>query len=126
LHHDALLGSRGGGPAVPVPVAVLLYLAAWQIMTAAMMLPTSLPMFRLFAHVGSGQARPRLALAGFLAAYAAVWTAFALAALTGVMLVEKTQRRGRRLVPFVGGGLLLWGLLVLLQPGWLPQALRGL
>src|SRR5262249_34900305 len=227
LHHDVLLGSRGGATAIPAPLALLLFLAAWQSMTGAMMLPTSLPMFRLFARVSSGQARSRLALAVFLAAYAAVWTALALAALAGdaalpslvdrwaplrerpwliagltllvagafqfsplkeqclrecrhpasflmrhygrglrrawdlgmrhglfclgccwalmlvmfavgagslawmaalagVMLVEKTQRWGRPLVPFVGAALVLWGLLVLLQPGWLPQALRGL
>jgi predicted metal-binding membrane protein len=48
-----------------------------------------------------------------------------MAALTGVMLIEKTSRNGRRLVPLVGGVLLVWGALILLQPAWLPAALRG-
>jgi hypothetical protein len=33
------------------------------------------------------------------------------------MLVEKTSRHGRRLVPVVGVALLAWGGLVLLRPG---------
>src|SRR5579884_4434685 len=45
LDHDALLGSG----TLPGPLALLLFLAAWQVMTAAMMLPSSLPMMRLFA-----------------------------------------------------------------------------
>jgi predicted metal-binding membrane protein len=40
-------------------------------------------------------------------------------ALTGVMVIEKTTRRGRRLVPAVGAALLIWGALMLVQPGWL-------
>ena len=37
--------------------------------------------------------------------------------LTGVMLIEKTSRHGRRFVPFVGATLLACGALVLLR-GW--------
>jgi predicted metal-binding membrane protein len=48
-----------------------------------------------------------------------------MALLTGVMLIEKTARWGKRLVPVVGLLLLLWGNLVLFQPGWLPTAFRG-
>jgi hypothetical protein len=40
-----------------------------------------------------------------------------MAALTGVMLIEKTSRYGRRLVPIVGVALLAWGGLILLRPG---------
>lgn len=195
---------------LPLPVALLVFLLAWQVMTGAMMLPTTLPLARLFARAAATQPKSRLVLAAFLAAYFAVWTAFAaaalgadlglhrllagwpvlaarhsliagltviaagafqfsplkeqclracrhpmsyllrhygrgpgaawrlglrhalfclgccwalmlvmfavgagnlaiMAALTGIMLVEKTQRWGGRLVPFVGAGLLLWG-----------------
>lgn len=220
-HHAVLDGTR-----LPSAATLLLFLLAWQVMTGAMMLPSSLPMLQLFARVSQGQAQPRLAMAAFLAAYFAVWTGFALlalagdavlhrlvgawgwlgdrpwliagavlviagafqfsplkerclescrhpaqflwrfyargggaawrlglrhglfclgccwalmltmfavgvgsltwmAGLTGVMLIEKTARRGRRLVPLVGGALLLWGVLILLQPSWLPAALSG-
>lgn len=222
VSHHAILEGR----ALPSAATLLLFLVAWQVMTGAMMLPSSLPMIQLFARVSHGQRHPRLALTVFLVAYFTVWTGFALvalagdaglhwlveqwtwlakqpwliagavlvgagafqfsplkercldacrspvqflwryydrglpaawrlgvrhglfclgccwalmltmfavgvgsltwmAALTGVMLIEKTSRRGRRLVPLVGATLLLWGALVVLQPGWLPAALSG-
>ncbi len=77
LDHDALLGSG----TLPGPLALLFFLAAWQVMTAAMMLPSSLPMMRRFAQVSQGQEHPTLAFGAFLLAYFAVWTTFALAAL---------------------------------------------
>ena len=75
LHHDALIE---GGP--PLPLALALFLVAWQMMIAAMMLPSSLPLVRLFAAASAGQPRPRAAMTGLLAGYAAVWTAFGAAA----------------------------------------------
>jgi predicted metal-binding membrane protein len=213
IEHDAILV----GGAI-WPVAVIVFIGSWQLMTAVMMLPTSLPMVRAFATTAARQPRPRAAMAAFLAGYFAVWTGFALAALagdaglhwlvdrwswladrpwlisggvlvgagafqfspikerclaecrspvqflwrhyqrgvpgawrlglrhglfclgccwalmlimfavgvgslawmaglTGVMLIEKTSRFGRRLVPVVGIVLLAWGALVLLRPG---------
>ncbi len=217
LRHDAIIHAGS----LPGPLAVLLFLVPWQVMTGAMMLPSSRPMVGLFAQASHRQACPRLALITFLAAYFAVWSGFALVALTGdaglhhlverwrwlderpkliggtvlvlagafqfsplkercldacrspagflwryyqrgvrsawvlglrhglfclgccwalmltmfavgvgslawmsvltgVMLIEKTARWGRRLVPLVGVALLAWGAIVLLQPGWLP------
>ena len=75
LHHDALIE---GGPGV-LP-GLLLFLAAWQAMIAAMMLPSSLPLIRLFGGASASQSRPGVAMAGLIAGYAAVWTAFAAAA----------------------------------------------
>jgi predicted metal-binding membrane protein len=221
-HHDVLADTT-----IPSPASLALFLAAWQVMTAGMMLPSSLPMVHLFARASRGQTRPRLALGLFLAAYFAVWTLFALAALltdaglhalvarwgwldarpwlisgmllvaagafqfsplkercldacrnplsflwhhyrrgpraawdlgwrhglfclgccwalmlvmfavgvgslvwmaglTGVMVIEKTSRAGRRLVSLVGAALLLWGALLLLAPAALPAALGGI
>jgi len=217
VSHDAVLE----GHTLPSLPALLLFLAAWQVMTGAMMLPSSLPMVGLFARASREQARPRLAFAAFITAYFAVWTSFALlalfsdaglhqlierwrwiddrpwliagsvlvlaggfqfsplkerclnscrnpvaflwhhyqrglrpawllglrhgvfclgccwalmltmfavgvgslawmAALTGVMLIEKTAPRGRQLVPVVGIALIVSGAVVLLSPGWLP------
>jgi predicted metal-binding membrane protein len=82
VHHDQLLG--GGLD----PLAVLgLFLVAWQLMTAAMMLPSSMPMIRLFWATARSQERPGAAVAAFLAGYALVWTAFgAMALLLDLML----------------------------------------
>ena len=71
VHHDTLVAD---GPAPPV--ALLLFLLAWQVMIAAMMLPSSLPLVRLFAKVSANQPRPRSAMAAFLGGYALVWSSF--------------------------------------------------
>jgi predicted metal-binding membrane protein len=71
LHHDALIHSS-----LPHVISLGLFLVAWQAMIAAMMLPSSLPLVRLFARASAGQPRPARAMAAFLGGYAAVWTAF--------------------------------------------------
>jgi predicted metal-binding membrane protein len=71
VHHDALLED---GP--PVWLALGAFLLAWQLMIAAMMLPSSLPLVRLFAVASRGQRRPAAAMAAFLAGYAVVWSGF--------------------------------------------------
>jgi predicted metal-binding membrane protein len=84
LHHHALYQSGR-----PYWIAALVMLAAWQFMTAAMMLPSSVGFIRLYA-VTAGLAPdfPR-ALILFLGGYFAVWTAFALAAFSGDMQVHR-------------------------------------
>jgi predicted metal-binding membrane protein len=79
VEHDSLFETG----TLPLIVALPLFVAAWQLMTAGMMLPTTLPTVTLFARAGRGQVRPRLALTAFLAAYFAVWTGFAVVALVG-------------------------------------------
>ena len=74
LHHDGLL--EGG---IPRWAALLLFLGSWQLMTAAMMLPSSLPLVRLFW----AASRRREALAAFLGGYAIVWSLFGLLAFAG-------------------------------------------
>ena len=78
LHHHALIE---GGP--PLWVAIPLFLVAWQVMIAAMMLPASVPALRVFAALSGGLSRPGLAMVAFLVAYALVWTAVGLAAFMG-------------------------------------------
>jgi predicted metal-binding membrane protein len=84
VHHDALLA---GGP--PFSLALLGFLLAWQVMIAAMMLPSSLPLIRLFARASAGQPRPGAAMAGFLGGYALVWSAFGALALTFDLAVHQ-------------------------------------
>jgi predicted metal-binding membrane protein len=75
LHHDTLIeGGRLG------PAGVALFLAAWVAMVVAMMLPSSLPLVRMFGEASSRQPRPVAALGSFLAGYVIVWTAVGAAA----------------------------------------------
>ncbi len=57
-------------------IALPVFLLAWQVMLTAMMLPSSLPLVRLFARTSARQPRPRAAMAGFLGGYALVWGTF--------------------------------------------------
>jgi predicted metal-binding membrane protein len=65
---------------LPWLLALLLFLACWQVMTIAMMLPSSMPMIYMMVHAGQKQGRPRTIPLAFLAGYAVIWTAFACAA----------------------------------------------
>lgn len=78
LHHDSLIHH---GPAVWE--GLLLFLVAWQAMIAAMMLPSSLPLIRMFDAVSERQQNPGAARAAFLGGYALVWTAFGAQAFLG-------------------------------------------
>ena len=71
FHHDGLIED---GPAVWI--ALPAFLLAWQVMLAAMMLPTVLPLAVLFARAAAKQPRPRAAMTGFVGGYFLVWTAF--------------------------------------------------
>ena len=83
FHHDTLIE---GGSAW----AALLFLLAWQAMVAAMMLPSALPLIRLFEAVSRNQERPGLARGAFLAGYGAVWTGFGALALLGDSALHHT------------------------------------
>ena len=83
LHHDTLIE---GGSAW----AALLFLLAWQAMVAAMMLPSALPLIRLFDAVSRNQERPWRARGAFLAGYGAVWTGFGALALLGDSALHHT------------------------------------
>src|SRR5438477_11543389 len=74
LHHHALIE---GGP--PLWVALPLFLVAWQVMIAAMMLPASLPAVGVFSSPSRTRSRPRRALIAFFGAYGVVWTVFGVA-----------------------------------------------
>ncbi len=84
LHHHALYESGR-----PFWLAALIVLAAWQFMTAAMMLPSSLGFVRLYAITAARAPDFPLALTLFLGGYFAVWTAFALVAFIGDMQLHR-------------------------------------
>ncbi len=78
FHHHALYESGR-----PFWVSALIVLAAWQVMTAAMMLPSSLGFVRLYAITAGRAPHFPLVMLAFVGSYFAVWTAFALAAFAG-------------------------------------------
>lgn len=221
VDHDDMLGNRRFGPVV----TLALLLGTWQLMTAAMMLPASLPMIAMFGRIARRASHSRQRFGVFLLGYFAIWTGFAvvalvgdagvhwlddnvgtigdrpwliggavlvaagafqfsdlkekcldacrdpmaflwqhyiagsrsawhlgirhglfclgccwalmltmfavgmgnlvwMVALTGIMVMEKVTRYGNRMAVPVGAVLILWGVLVMLHPDWLPLILR--
>ena len=84
FHHHALFESGR-----PFWVSAMLVLGSWQVMTAAMMLPSSLPFIRMYRAAASNAPEFPRALTLFLIAYFGVWTAFALAAFAGDMQLHR-------------------------------------
>src|SRR5258708_17035802 len=72
-HHYLLEQSH-----LPVLVALVVFLAGFQVMTVGMMLPSSMPTVSMVVHAGRQQLSPRPVPGAFLAAHALCWTAFAL------------------------------------------------
>lgn len=73
---------------LPLPAAYGLFALSWTLMLVAMMLPTMIPLLRLFRTVSAGQARHDRAFAAFLAGYTLIWVAFGFLALTGDVLLH--------------------------------------
>jgi predicted metal-binding membrane protein len=84
FHHHALYESGR-----PFWSSALLMLGAWQVMTAAMMLPSSLGFIRMYSAAAKNAPEFPATLTLFLAAYFAVWSAFALLAFTGDLQVHR-------------------------------------
>ena len=78
VHHDALAHSD-----LPLIVVLGIFVLAWQLMIVAMMLPSSLPLIRLFRVAAANQPSPAMATIGLLLGYAAVWTVFGVVAFLG-------------------------------------------
>ena len=81
-------------PSGDIVIPALLYSAGWVTMTAAMMLPTTLPLLAGFARVTAGRPDRRRLMLLLIGGYLAIWAAFGLAAhglgfllyLAGVLL----------------------------------------
>jgi predicted metal-binding membrane protein len=88
LHHHSLIeGGADGAP--PLLVAAALALVSWQVMVAGMMVPASLPAIRVFEHASRSLARPTLAVAGFIAAFALGWGIVGLVAFSGDFVLHQ-------------------------------------
>jgi predicted metal-binding membrane protein len=76
LNHGALIeGTRFRSPP-PLWLALPLFVLAWQVMVVAMMLPSSLPMVRLFRVASARAERPKATMVAFLGGYLGVWGGF--------------------------------------------------
>lgn len=85
LHHDALIEGS-----LPYGAALGIFVVAWQAMTTAMMLPSSLPMIRLFGAASAAVEHRGRAMTAFLGGYALVWAAFGAWAFTGDLALHRT------------------------------------
>lgn len=77
FHHGRVVGDSG---ALDVE-ALAGFAAVWAVMTGAMMLPSAVPLLRLFAGASAGQERAGPVLAGFVGGYLGVWAVFGWVAL---------------------------------------------
>jgi predicted metal-binding membrane protein len=84
LHHDTLIEGS-----LPLAVALLVFVAAWQLMIAAMMLPSALPMLDLYARASLRQQRPSSEVAAFVGGYVVIWTEFGAAAFLGDAVIHQ-------------------------------------
>jgi predicted metal-binding membrane protein len=102
-HHELIEGT------LPLGATLVLFLVAWQAHIAAMMLPSSLPLIRLFRRASQDQPRPGMARGAFLGGYLVVWTIFGVLALAGdAVLHEVVHRRPFLDQPrLIGGGVLV-------------------
>jgi predicted metal-binding membrane protein len=88
INHDYLIQQSG----LPWIAALIFFLICWQVMIAAMMLPSSLPLISRFTSAIRPRQRLHASLLAFLAGYALIWTAFAAGAFlgdTGIHLLVK-------------------------------------
>ena len=70
----------GAAPFLAVGVPALLYAAAWLLMIVAMMLPTTLPLLRVFARITADRPDARRLVTLAIAGYVIAWTGFGLVA----------------------------------------------
>ena len=94
LRHDELahvdVGLNAGSAGL-----MAVFVLGWTVMTIAMMLPTSLPLFTLFQRLVRRRADSGLLLALLIAGYLVTWSAFGLAAHMGDAVIHLGVDRWR-------------------------------
>ena len=80
LTHGELGGIAHGVAADAVLLQAALYVAGWTLMTAAMMLPTTLPLVHIFRRLTRERAERTQLVVLLIAGYVGVWLAFGVAA----------------------------------------------
>jgi predicted metal-binding membrane protein len=86
-HHELVEGT------LPLWTNMALFVVAWQVHIAAMMLPSSLPLLTLFRRAARGQTRPHAAWGALVAGYLVVWTVFGVLALSGDVVLHDLAHR---------------------------------
>jgi predicted metal-binding membrane protein len=76
-----------------VLLPVILYVVGWVLMTAAMMLPTSLPLLEIFRRLIARRPNRWQLMAGVIAGYLSVWLAFGVAAHSADWLLHQVAER---------------------------------
>jgi predicted metal-binding membrane protein len=91
VDHDRLFGPHAvhHQSSLPLWALVVLLLGSWLVMTTAMMLPSSVPMVRVFGAVSGRQPNAGTAMVAFLSGYVVVWIAFAAVALAADALLHE-------------------------------------
>lgn len=79
----------GGHVHSGAPAGLSTFLVAWLVMTAAMMLPTTLPMLTTYSQLVRRQRRATSKLLLFVSGYAAAWSGFGVVAFVANLLLQQ-------------------------------------
>ena len=92
LSHEQLgeIGFKGAGS---VLLAIILYVAAWTLMTVAMMLPTTLPLLDIFHRLTARRPERAQLMALLIAGYLGIWMGFGVAAHSADWVLHEVVER---------------------------------
>jgi predicted metal-binding membrane protein len=98
LYHGQLGAVGIDGSIGPVFLPVALYLIGWTLMTAAMMLPTTLPLLEIFRRLTLRRPDRSQLMAGVITGYLGIWLAFGIAAHLADWLLHHVAEQ----IPWLG------------------------
>jgi predicted metal-binding membrane protein len=110
LNHAQLGELALRGTTESVLLAATLYLVGWTLMTAAMMLPTTLPLLEIFRRLVARRPDRRQLIAELIAGYLGVWVAFGIVAHSADWMLHEVAERSSWLEAngwIIGAGTLL-------------------
>jgi predicted metal-binding membrane protein len=93
LHHGQLGELALTGTTGSTVLAVILYLAGWTLMTAAMMLPATLPLLEIFRRLVARKPDRSRLIAGVIAGYLGVWLIFGVGAHSADWVLHQIAER---------------------------------
>lgn len=87
-HRHGLLPGSSPGEHSGLAAALLVFTGSWLVMIGAMMLPTMVPMVRLFNLASARAPHPTVTQGAFLAGYVTLWVVFALISLIAATTIQ--------------------------------------